>query len=67
MTNAPMAVRKKTRVAGVNASSATLMRRYGIPQITDMATNRVHPRLVTSHHPRWPKAEPAALGIATSL
>ena len=37
-------VRWKTRLAGVSSPTATLMSRYGIPQITDSARNSDHPR-----------------------
>ena len=46
-TAAPIAVRRKTRVAGVSSRTATLMSRYGIPQITHSARNNSQPRRVT--------------------
>ena len=39
-------VRAKTRVAGDSSRTATLMRRYGVPQMTLMATNSSQPRRV---------------------
>src|SRR5438132_4909893 len=46
-SNAPRAVRRKTRLAGVNSRTATLMSRYGMPQITDSARKSNQPLRVT--------------------
>jgi hypothetical protein len=40
-------VRKKTSVGGESSLTATRMKRYGMPQITHMATNRRRPRRLT--------------------
>ncbi len=43
-----MVVRRNTRLAGVSSRTATLMSRYGIPQITDSAMNSSQARRVTA-------------------
>jgi len=48
-----MVVRRNTRLAGVNSATATLMSRYGIPQMTDNARNSNHPRRVTARLTSW--------------
>ena len=37
-------VRARTSIAGLTSSTATLIRRYGIPQITHIAAKSSHPR-----------------------
>src|SRR5439155_2216347 len=44
--SAPMPVRAKTSIAGLRSRTATLIRRYGIPQITHIAAKSARPRLV---------------------
>ena len=44
---APMAVRKNTSVAGVSSRTATLISRYGRPQITHIAAKSIVPRRLT--------------------
>ena len=39
-------VRASTSIAGLTSSTATLMSRYGIPQMTHIAANRTQPRPV---------------------
>jgi hypothetical protein len=39
-----MAVRASTSTAGLMSSTATLIRRYGMPQMTHIAANRSQPR-----------------------
>ena len=43
-SRAPSAVRTKTTVTGVTSVTATLMSRYGMPQMTPTATRRIQPR-----------------------
>src|SRR5438477_6004706 len=43
----PIAVRKRTRLAGLSSVTAILMKRYGIPQMRAIATKRIQPRRVT--------------------
>src|SRR5580658_1177721 len=45
-STAPSANRTNTRSTGPKPRSATLMSRYGIPQITHIATKRTSPRLL---------------------
>jgi len=45
---APIAVRSRTRLAGVSSATAILMKRYGIPQMRLIAAKRIHPRRVTA-------------------
>src|SRR5688500_16958949 len=44
---APIAQRRKTRLAGVSSATAILMNRYGMPQMKLMAAKRIQPRRVT--------------------
>ena len=44
---AAIVVRPSTSTAGLRSRTATRIRRYGMPQITDIAANRSSPRLVT--------------------
>jgi len=48
-TMAAIAVRRNTSVAGVSSWTAMRMNRYGIPQITHIATKRRRPRRVIPH------------------
>src|SRR5688500_4894069 len=48
---APIAQRRKTRLAGVSSATAILMHRYGMPQMTLIAAKRIQPRRVTA--PRY--------------
>src|SRR5579884_1184803 len=45
-SSAPMAVRRNTSATGVTSATATLMSRYGMPQITHIAANSSQPRRV---------------------
>jgi hypothetical protein len=45
---AAIAVRANTSVAGCSSSTATLINRYGMPQITHIAENSTQPRLLIS-------------------
>ena len=51
-----MMVRRKTRLAGVSSRTATLMSRYGIPQITDSAMNSSQARRLTASDLRAKRA-----------
>jgi len=44
--SAAMPVRARTSVAGLRSLTATLIRRYGMPQITHMEAKSIHPRLL---------------------
>ena len=46
-TAAPTAVRVNTKTGTETPSTAILISRYGMPQITPIATNRTHPRRLT--------------------
>jgi hypothetical protein len=46
-TAAPIVVRTNTSIAGDTSSTATLIRRYGVPQMMPMARNSNHPRRLT--------------------
>ena len=46
-SSAAIVVRPSTSTAGLRSRTATRIRRYGMPQITDIAANRSSPRLVT--------------------
>jgi hypothetical protein len=47
-TAAPTAVRANTRTGTDTPSTATLIMRYGTPQMTLISANRTHPRALTS-------------------
>ena len=46
-STAPRRTRRNTRSTGPTPLTATLMSRYGMPQITDIATKSASPRLLT--------------------
>jgi hypothetical protein len=43
------AQRKKMRVAGETSRTAMRISRYGVPQMTDIAANRIQPRRDTPY------------------
>src|SRR3954447_18643936 len=65
---APITQRRKTTTTGENSPTATLISRYGTPQISDIATNSAQPRRLTRvlptsssprHHRGLPRQPPA--------
>ena len=48
-----MPVRASTSIDGLTSSTATLISRYGTPQMTHIAANRIQPRAVIE--PRIPQ------------
>ena len=52
-SSAAMPVRASTSIDGLTSSTATLISRYGTPQMTHIAANRIQPRAVIE--PRIPQ------------
>ena len=59
---AAIPVRARTSIAGLSSLTATLIRRYGIPQITHIAAKSIHPRLLMATTLRIP-SRPGACTI----